>query len=241
MIDVTTTSTTTTSPTAIAGPGEVVSPALPEPGWRTSEFWLKVAAMVLTVLYASGALTTSTALAIAGMAAAILGALGYTVSRGLVKAAASRAGVVVVSSVVSDTAPTRSTRASASSLVLALVIGLGVTQPGCTSVPAPVAAAGAIAVDCIVADQAQIGQLAESFVNAIFAGGSWSRVEQEAIAAGKTVGGCALAEAVEKYLAPPRGRAAPDPEHGLLARRALEHYRSTQAGGATFHTQLGDL
>lgn len=65
--------------------GEVVVP--PTPGWRTSEFWLKVAAIALSALFASGALTNSTALAIAGMAATILGALGYTVSRTLVKTA----------------------------------------------------------------------------------------------------------------------------------------------------------
>ena len=54
-------------------------------GFRTSEFWLKVAAMVLTAVFASGALTNSTAIAIAGIAATILGALGYTVSRTMVK------------------------------------------------------------------------------------------------------------------------------------------------------------
>lgn len=69
---------------------EVVVP--PTPGWRTSEFWLKVAAITLSALFASGALTNNTALAIAGMAATILGALGYTVSRTLVKTA----GVIVL-------------------------------------------------------------------------------------------------------------------------------------------------
>lgn len=57
----------------------------PKPGYKTTEFWLKVAAMVLTALYASGSLTNSTAMAIAGIAATILAALGYTVSRTLVK------------------------------------------------------------------------------------------------------------------------------------------------------------
>lgn len=62
---------------------ETQTPA--KPGFYTSEFWLKVAAMLLTALFASGALTNSTALAIAGIAATILGALGYTVSRTMVK------------------------------------------------------------------------------------------------------------------------------------------------------------
>ena len=57
----------------------------PKPGYRTTEFWLKLAALLLTAMYASGAVTNNTALAIAGIAATILGALGYTVSRTLVK------------------------------------------------------------------------------------------------------------------------------------------------------------
>jgi hypothetical protein len=56
-----------------------------KPGYKTTEFWLKVAAFALTAVYASGALTNSTALAIAGIAATLLGSLGYTVSRTLVK------------------------------------------------------------------------------------------------------------------------------------------------------------
>jgi len=63
----------------------------PKPGYKTTEFWLKLAALALTAMYASGALTNSVALAIAGIAASILGALGYTVSRTLVKGASSAA------------------------------------------------------------------------------------------------------------------------------------------------------
>jgi hypothetical protein len=54
-------------------------------GYRTTEFWMKCAALVLTAIFASGALTNSTALAIAGISATVLTALGYTVSRTLVK------------------------------------------------------------------------------------------------------------------------------------------------------------
>jgi hypothetical protein len=57
----------------------------PKPGFKTSEFWLKVAAMLLTALFASGAVTNNTVLAVAGIAASMLGALGYTVARSLVK------------------------------------------------------------------------------------------------------------------------------------------------------------
>jgi hypothetical protein len=58
------------------------------PGFKTSEFWLKIIALVLTALFASGAIpTTGTAATIAAIAATILGALGYTVSRTMVKVA----------------------------------------------------------------------------------------------------------------------------------------------------------
>lgn len=67
---------------------EPIQAPSPKPGWKTSEFGLKVAAMALSALFASGVLTSNTSLAIAGMAASMLGALGYTVSRTLVKTVA---------------------------------------------------------------------------------------------------------------------------------------------------------
>jgi hypothetical protein len=63
-----------------------------KPGYLTTEFWLKVAAFALTALYASGVIPTTGAVAtIAAIAATMLGALGYTVSRTFVKTAASSA------------------------------------------------------------------------------------------------------------------------------------------------------
>lgn len=64
---------------------ETTTPAI-RPGYRTTEFWLKLAALLLTALYASGAMTNDKVLAIAGIVGTILGALGYTVSRTMVKA-----------------------------------------------------------------------------------------------------------------------------------------------------------
>jgi len=59
------------------------------PGWKTSEFWMKLGAMALTALFASGAIpTTGIAATVTGIAATMLGALGYTVSRTLVKTSA---------------------------------------------------------------------------------------------------------------------------------------------------------
>lgn len=67
---------------------EPTSPPTPtKPGYQTTEFYLSLAATVLTALFASGLLTNNTALAIAGMAATVLTALGYKVSRTLVKTA----------------------------------------------------------------------------------------------------------------------------------------------------------
>lgn len=58
------------------------------PGYKTTEFWLSLAAKLLGVLFATGVLGDGTpAMRIAGIAAAVLSQLGYTVSRGMVKAA----------------------------------------------------------------------------------------------------------------------------------------------------------
>lgn len=57
-----------------------------KPGFKTSEFWLNVAALVLSTVFASGALTNTTALQIAGIIATILTAAGYTVARTKAKA-----------------------------------------------------------------------------------------------------------------------------------------------------------
>lgn len=56
-----------------------------KPGWKTSEFWFSLGAVGLSLAYASGAMTNSTVLAIAGIAATALTALGYKVSRTMVK------------------------------------------------------------------------------------------------------------------------------------------------------------
>jgi hypothetical protein len=70
---------------AIAAAAPSAPPAV-KPGYQTSEFWLKVAAFALTALYASGVIPTGGPVAqVAAIAATMLGALGYTVSRTLVK------------------------------------------------------------------------------------------------------------------------------------------------------------
>jgi len=61
-----------------------------KPGYKTTEFWLSLLALILGVLIASGYIgeSTGTAKAIA-FAASALTALGYNVSRGMVKKAES--------------------------------------------------------------------------------------------------------------------------------------------------------
>lgn len=62
-----------------------------KPGFRTTEFWLHLAAVLLSALFASGALTNDRVLAIAGVAASVLTALGYGVQRSAIKRAGSDA------------------------------------------------------------------------------------------------------------------------------------------------------
>lgn len=67
--------------------GDAIATTPAKPGYLTTEFWLKVAALVLTALYASGVIPTAgTAATVVAIAATMLGALGYTVSRTLLKA-----------------------------------------------------------------------------------------------------------------------------------------------------------
>ena len=57
-----------------------------KPGWKTTEFWLSCAAIVVGALFASGAVAPdSSADKLLGLAATVLTTLGYTVSRTLVK------------------------------------------------------------------------------------------------------------------------------------------------------------
>jgi hypothetical protein len=57
-----------------------------KPGYKTTEFWLSVVAMVIGAAFASGVFPAeSTGDKILGLAATVLSALGYTVSRTMVK------------------------------------------------------------------------------------------------------------------------------------------------------------
>lgn len=56
------------------------------PGYKTTEFWLSLSAVLVGALFASGVIAVdSGADKVLGLVATILGALGYTISRTLVK------------------------------------------------------------------------------------------------------------------------------------------------------------
>jgi hypothetical protein len=116
-----------------------------------------------------------------------------------------------------------------------VVLGLiGCPKPG----PGPVVVNAVI--DCTAQNQDQIKSLIAEF-RPLITGDSpdWSAVYQRAKNAGKAIGGCALAELVQDYLG---NRNAPPPRaDSWNALRALEEFRAKEAGGATFHTTLGDL
>lgn len=83
---------------------DVASPTQ-KPGFKTTEFWLSLAAMILGALVASGVLD-----AIPGekddqlvaMAASVLAALGYSAQRMAVKAGGNKAAALVAASKPAD-------------------------------------------------------------------------------------------------------------------------------------------
>lgn len=69
----------------------------PKPGYKTTEFWLSLAAVLIGALMASGLLDVIPGNiddTIVGVIATVLGALGYTVSRAYTKAASSKADAI---------------------------------------------------------------------------------------------------------------------------------------------------
>jgi hypothetical protein len=154
-----------------------------KPGWQTTEFWLALAAKLLGALLATGVIGDGTiAMRIAGVAAAVLTSLGYSVSRAVVKAAG----------------------------VLLLVGLIGTTQMGCaTAKQIPAATAQAI-VDCATTDGPKLLQLALNFASQLVSTSSdWAGLESQAEAEGTSIGECAFVEVWTKlHPAPPAGPVA---------------------------------
>lgn len=74
-----------------------------KPGYRTSEFWLSLAAVLVGAVMASGLLDglapDNAWVRVLGIVASILGALGYQVSRTMTKTATTAAIAAVAASV----------------------------------------------------------------------------------------------------------------------------------------------
>jgi hypothetical protein len=116
----------------------------PTPGYKTTEFWLSLGAKLLGAAFAAGLIGDGTPLARdAGLAAVVLTSLGYTVSRGLVKASA-----------------------------LLLVVGLAATTQltACATVKADLSSFVSGAVTCAKADEPQAKALALQLSTSVIAG-----------------------------------------------------------------------
>jgi len=66
-----------------------------KPGVKTSEWWLSLAALIISALLSSGLVSNSLALQCIGGVATLLTALGYQVSRSFVKTSESRSAALM--------------------------------------------------------------------------------------------------------------------------------------------------
>lgn len=204
-------------------------PAPVKPGYMTTEFWLKVAAIALSALFASGVIPTSgPAATIAAMAATMLGALGYTVSRTLVK------------------------NAAAAVLVLLLGLAAASSLTACAAAKADAKAIEAGVVTCAKGDvpaAKSLGlQLGTEALGGLLAGKTeaqiWAQVSADAEAASKTQGlavaSCAFGPLVADldrllHPAPAPGVAA----QGLTARAEVDPLAGGRAALAAFQGRHG--
>lgn len=84
------TGTPTTSTTAGVGSETATVTTTIKPGYQTTEFWLTLLAMLMSMAYASGLIgETSAGYKWLTLIAGVLTSLGYTVTRGAVKKAAA--------------------------------------------------------------------------------------------------------------------------------------------------------
>lgn len=65
-----------------------------KPGYKTTEFWLSLAAMIIGAILASGAIENNLVLQALGMAATVLGGLGYTAGRSITKIGEAKAEAI---------------------------------------------------------------------------------------------------------------------------------------------------
>jgi hypothetical protein len=122
------------------------------------------------------------------------------------------------------------------------VLGLSVVLALFTACPGtgPVGPVVHAIIDCTLENQDQIAAV-KAELQPLITGHApdWPAVYQRAKQAGKSIGGCAIAEVVQNFLsnrsAPPTGQVRQD------ASDTLEKFRNEEAGGATFKTAAGNL
>lgn len=132
------------------------------------------------------------------------------------------------------------------------LVSLAVALTACTACPAAVKATQVI-VDCTRSNQADIERLVSEFAPLLQGDRpDWSAVIAAAVAAGRDIGGCALARTVDVYLAgiwsmqsAPASvsqavQAGTRTAREELARAQFERYRQDFAGSAIFRTAAGD-
>ncbi len=74
--------------TTVPAPAPTTTPPLSS-GWKTSEFLLSLFASIVGAVLASGLPTDNIVVRVAGVAASVLAAMGYTAGRSKLKAAAA--------------------------------------------------------------------------------------------------------------------------------------------------------
>lgn len=209
----------------------VVLPPPLAPGWKTSELWLKLLALVLVSVLSSGLLTSNTAVQVVSICVTVLASLGYTAARTSLKK--SQAGFVRLG-------------------LVAFVAITGGIALGCAWMKSESKVAAGDVVDCTGATAKahikEYGPLADAAL--VYMTGGDGHVDKAAVkssAIGMLVetGGCVLADAVARALTPhadpnaPKSSPLEADRASLLA--AFESVRSEQLAHKKFHTPHGDL
>ena len=217
--------TDTATSTTTATPSTVTTTAGVKPGHKTTELAFGLLAAVLSTLFASGIIPTQGPIAtVAAIAAITLTALGYTVSRTLVKTAA---------------------------LLALVVLGLGATQTACTGFKTDAKDAAGKFVDCTkpaLATTASelVPAFADVLRNATGNTGKvdWAPVNKVAAPLKSIASQCAFASVIAELLSPKAKPGAPqssplaaDPTDVLAGFGAIR----AKWGGALYKTDGGQL
>ena len=169
----------TAPPPAPATPSPSSPTATTAPGWATSEFWLKLLAIMISSMLATGLIpSTSTAAQVAAIVMTMLGSLGYTAARTSAKNTTMRANVAGLVSVPGDavTPPSSWRPAAIVGALMAGTLALTVPHYGATASPHadvttnlnPITTSGLISPkgNCSVGD---LGRVSDALVGANYA------------------------------------------------------------------------